>query len=255
VKVQYIGVPLLVGAVNVASAADVEIYPYQPVVISIPHNTNHLESTFFTEAIVTSPDGGKVTNQVERAHVIGVVSGHSIVALFNSNTNCFVAPGNYQVKIEESTKSISVLMPTGDDTNVVPILDDMTLYRIILTLGRESLSAEIKAKCEQILALSPTGQYSPYARAYLAIDALFSELAGMVEIGTEPDFSIIGNDIVSLSTPEGSLKWTVLYHKGYAFGMRQDAQSAINAFTTLTNDLKNSPWSGNAVEFLSELTE
>jgi len=238
-----------------AFGSDVEVYPYEPVVVAIPHNAVHMDPSYLTDMIVTHPGGQVTTNQISRAHFLGVSAVNSLFLCMDAQTQLFTTPGGYQVNIEQTACSVVVMPVVGLDTNVVHILDSWMLPRVMLLCGRDIPSVDTKTKFQQILSLSPDGNYAKYAATYLAIDDLYGDLAAMYESATEPVFSSVGDMIVSLATPDGPLKWTVLYHKGYAYGMRQDKVNAINTFTTLTNCVQSCQWSENAEEFLVELAE
>lgn len=243
------------GGLQGATGADISIFPYEPVVLSVPHSTNHLAPDFSSEVVLTCPNQQQVTNQVTRMHLLGVSEGKSLFMLLDQATNYFVATGLYRGVLEGVTNTVTVLEPSGNDTTVMPILKNLTFYKILLTTGRESLDADSKATCQQIMADSPTGQFAIWAKTYLAIDALYSELSSMCDSGVTPNLATAGTQVVSLNMPTNDIRWTVLYHKGYAFGMRQATNEASAAFTTLVDGLQHSPWSKNAEKFLLELAD
>ncbi len=246
---------LFLGFYEVSRGADVEVYPYQPVIMPVVHNTNHLSASFSTSIVITGPSQETLTNQITGMHLLGTSGTNSLFMLMNPQTNAFLSFGLYQVEFEGAAKSVEVLRPLGADTNIVKILDDFLLYKILLAMGRESLSDDTKAICQQIATVSPQGEYSIYARSYLAIDALYSELAALYENHEKPNFDAVGSDILALTVPTNNLQWTCLYHKGYAYGMRHNTNNAVTAFSSLTNGIQHARWIQNATLHILELTE
>ena len=240
---------------GVARGSDVEVYPYQPVIIPVVYNTNHLSASFSTSVVITGPNQETLTNQITGMHLLGVSGTNSLFMLLNPQTNAFLSPGLYQVDFEGTTKTVEVLQTLDADTNIVKILNNMLLYKILLTLGHESLSDSTKSICQQIVTVSPQGEYSIYAKTYLAIDALYSELAVLYENYEKPNFDVIGNSVLALTAPANHLQWTLLYHKGYAYGMRQNTNNAISTFSALTNGIQHAIWTRNAELHLLELLE
>lgn len=241
------------GGLHWAIGADITIYPYEPVVFSIPYSTNHLSLDFTSKVVITCPNQQKVTTQVTRGQLLGVSEGKSLFMLLDPTTNYFVTTGLYRAVLGEVTNTVTVLEPSGNDITVMPILKNHTLYKILLITGRESLEADTMVTCQQIMTDSPTGSYAIWAKSYLAIDALYSELSSMYDSGVTPNLATVGAQVVSLSIPTNEMRWAVLYHKGYAYGMRQATNEAAAAFTTLTDGLQYSPWSKNSYMFLLEL--
>jgi hypothetical protein len=241
--------------VSTALGGGLELYPFEPVIVSIPHQASHLKLDYSTNVVITCQNTIRFTNQICRGNLFAVTNGYSMFMLFDVKTNVFALPGLYEVSLEGTLTTVNVLVPSVADSNVVPFLETTTIRQIILNRGKEELDDDLKAKCQQIMTVSPLGRYSAYATVYLSIDGLYSSLRAIVEDSVEPDLAKIGSEIVALPVPETNLRWTVLYNKGYAFGMRQEKQNAIDSFTTLTNGVQHSIWSENAAVLLQELKE
>lgn len=230
-----------------------EIYLYEPVVLSIPYQTAHLESTYVTNMVITCPCAVQVTNQISSDDLFGVTNGMTMFFLSSLKTNMFTTSGLYSVVLGDVTNTVSVLAPTGADRNVVPFLDSATLLRIALNRGRCDLDAGLKTACERIMSLSPNGVFAPYAKTYLAIDAFYSSLVAQSERGTALNFSAIGVDLVSMAVPQDITKWALFYNRGCVYKMRKDKQNTLNTFVTLTNSIQYSAWTRNATMFLDAI--
>lgn len=240
---------------NVALCGDLELYPFEPVIVSMPHQAIHLDLDYTTNVLITCPNLICLTNQISRGHLFAVTNGYSLFMLSDVRTNVFALPGLYEVSLGGTSTTVNVLEPTVTDSNVISFLNNTTIQQIVLNRGKEDLDDELKAKCLRIMTVSPLGRYSAYATAYLSIDGLYSSLKTIVGNSAAPDLNMIGSELVSLSVQGNILKWTILYNKGYAFGMRQDKQNAIVSFTALTNGVQHSIWSENAAALLQELEE
>jgi hypothetical protein len=231
----------------------VEIYPYEPVVVSVPHQSAHLNAGYATNAVILCPNAAQITNQVYAGHFFGVTNGRSLFLLSAWEPNVFTTLGGYTVVLENVTNTVSVLAPAAQDATVVPLLDNMTLPRIVLNCGRADLDAGLKTVCQQIVARSPNGRYAPYADAYLAIDGFYSSMETLAETGQVPDFSALGAGLASHAVPANLAKWTVLYNKGCVYQVRRDKPNAVTTFTSLTNGIQYSVWTRNATMILGDI--
>jgi lipoprotein signal peptidase len=231
----------------------VEIYPYEPVVVSVPHQPVHLEIGYGAEVVIMFPNAMQTTNHVCRGHLFGVTNGLSMFLLSALETNVFVAFGTYTVILENETNTVAVLTPASPDSSVAPLLRNMTLSRIVTNCGRGDLDAELKTVCQQVIALAPNGKYATYANAYLAIDDFYASLDALYNSGMAPDLSAIGSSLIALPLPDNLAKWTVSYNKGCVYKMRNDQQNTFNTFTTLTNSIQYSVWTRNADMVLNAL--
>ena len=232
---------------------NVEVYPYEPVAVSIPHQPAHLEMDYGAEVTITRPGTAQITEQVSRVHFFGVTNGLSLFLLSALETSVFTNAGVYTVVLENTTSMVTVLTPVVADNAVIPFLDTMVLQKIITNCGRTDLEDGLKATCQQIIALSPNGKYAPYANAYLAIDEFYSTLETLDEVGMAFNPQTVGTNLATLVTPNNLAQWTVLYNKGCVYKTRLDLQNTRSTFTAVTNSIQHSIWTRNVTMILDAL--
>jgi hypothetical protein len=232
---------------------NVEVYPYEPVAVSIPHQPVHLETGYSAEVTITRTGTPPITEQVSSVHVFGVTNGLSLFLLSALETPVFTNAGVYSVTLENTTSTVTVLTPVVADNAVIPLLDNMTLLKIITNSGRIDLSDDLKITCQQIKALSPNGKYAPYANLYLAIDEFYSFLETIAEEGWAFNAQNVGTTLTALAIPDNLAKWTALYNKGEVYRTLLDLPNTRSTFTTLTNSVQHSIWTRNATMILDAL--
>jgi hypothetical protein len=84
-----------------------------------------------------------------------VTNGISLFLLSALETDVFTTPSACTVVLKNVTNTVSVLAPAAPDSGVVPLLESMTLPRIIMNCGRADLDAGLKTVCQQTAALAP----------------------------------------------------------------------------------------------------
>jgi len=232
---------------------NVEVYPYEPVAVSIPHQPAHLEAGYSAEVTIKCPNAVQITNQVSSVHLFGITNGLSLFLLSMLETSVFTNTGIHTVVLENTTNTVTVLTPIVADNAVIPLLDSMTLFKIITNNGRGGLEDGLKVTCQQIIALSPNGKYAPYANLYLAIDAFYSSLETFAETGMAFNPQNIGATLTALAIPDNLAKWTALYNKGEVYRTLLDLPNTRSTFTALTNSVQHSIWTRNATMILDAL--
>ena|GEM_PF-5969223 len=232
---------------------NVDIYPYEPVAVSIPHQPAHLEMNYSEEVTITRPGIAQITERVSRVHFFGVTNGLSLFLLSALETPVFTNTGVYTVVLENTTSTVTVLTPVVTDNAVIPLLDTMVLQKIITNSGRTGLEDGLKATCQQIKVLSPNGKYAPYADLYLAIDEFYSTLETIAEEGIAFNPNTVGTSLTALAIPDNLAKWTALYNKGEVYRTLLDLPNTRSTFTALTNSVQFSIWTRNATMILDEL--
>jgi len=232
---------------------NVEVYPYEPVAVSIPHKPAHLETAYDAEVIITRPGIAPITNRVSSVHLFGVTNGLSLFLLSISETPVFTNTGIHTVVLENTTNTVTVLTPVVADNAVIPLLETATFFKIITNSGRTDLEDGLKATCQQIIALSPNGKYAPYANLYLATDEFYSSLETFAETGMAFNPQNVGATLTALAMPDNLAKWTTLYNKGCVYKTLLDLPNTRSTFTALTNSVQHSIWTRNATMILDTL--
>ena len=103
----------------------VDVYPYEPVAVSIPHQPAHLEMGYSAEVIIKCPNAVQITNQVSRVHFFGVTNGLSLFLLSISETPVFTDTGTHTVVLENTTNTVTVLTPVVADNAVIGSISAM----------------------------------------------------------------------------------------------------------------------------------